>query len=416
MKNKKIKFLKKRNKRRRKFKNINIYLILICLTLLISIIIIIIIFFLKKIQNYNPEKISYKGKKIERNKLITDYLTYVSNDEKTIAQEKRRAYRFFSLPEYSTSNSTLQKEIKNKFMQMFSKIKNKPLNKIDTFFLSYACPFGNSVILINNLIFTCEIVGCKKIILKDHHTNRKWLIKNQVYMEQIKITIMQGPNVDCGDDTIFCVDLPQWDPFKPIIVKPEVRIQYLKNEVIQNLPKVNTNPDDLYIHLRGGDIFGGNPSDAYAQPPFCFYEKIIDNNKFKNVYIISMDKKNIVLNKLMNKYKYIFFQKNNYEHDISLLIHAYKIVTSVSSFVISAIKFNDNLEDLWEYDINRLSEKFYILHHHTHKFYIKYKIHTMKPSEIYAHIMFKWRKSSSQLKLMLEEKCPYDFEITKSNM
>ena len=159
MKNKKIKFLKKRNKRRRKFKNINIYLILICLTLLISIIIIIIIFFLKKIQNYNPEKISYKGKKIERNKLITDYLTYVSNDEKTIAQEKRRAYRFFSLPEYSTSNSTLQKEIKNKFMQMFSKIKNKPLNKIDTFFLSYACPFGNSVILINNLIFTCEIVG-----------------------------------------------------------------------------------------------------------------------------------------------------------------------------------------------------------------------------------------------------------------
>ena len=95
MKNKKIKFLKKRNKRRRKFKNINIYLILICLTLLISIIIIIIIIFLKKIQNYNPEKISYKGKKIERNKLITDYLTYVSNDEKTIAQEKRRAYRFF---------------------------------------------------------------------------------------------------------------------------------------------------------------------------------------------------------------------------------------------------------------------------------------------------------------------------------
>ena len=291
MKNKKIKFLKKRNKRRRKFKNINIYLILICLTLLISIIIIIIIIFLKKIQNYNPEKISYKGKKIERNKLITDYLTYVSNDEKTIAQEKRRAYRFFSLPEYSTSNSTLQKEIKNKFMQMFSKIKNKPLNKIDTFFLSYACPFGNSVILINNLIFTCEIVGCKKIILKDHHTNRKWLIKNQVYMEQIKITIMQGPNVDCGDDTIFCVDLPQWDPFKPIIVKPEVRIQYLKNEVIQNLPKVNTNPDDLYIHLRGGDIFGGNPSDAYAQPPFCFYEKIIDNNKFKNVYF-----KKIIMN------------------------------------------------------------------------------------------------------------------------
>ena len=66
-------------------------------------------------------------------------------------------------------------------MQMFSKIKNKPLNKIDTFFLSYACSFGNSVILINSLIFTFEIIGCNKIILKDHHTNRKWLKKSSIY-------------------------------------------------------------------------------------------------------------------------------------------------------------------------------------------------------------------------------------------
>ena len=118
----------------------------------------------------------------------------------------------------------------------------------------------------------------------------------------------------------------------------------------------------------------------------------------------------------MNKYKNIIFNENRYEYDISLLINAYNIVTSVSSFVISTIKLNNNLKDLWEYDINRLSEKFFFLHHHLYKFDIKYKIHTMKPSEIYAHKMFKWRKSSSQLKLMLEEKCPYDFEITKQNM
>ena len=39
----------------------------------------------------------------------------------------------------------------------------------------------------------------------------------------------------------------------------------------------------------------------------------------------------------------------------------------------------------------------------------------MKPSDIYINKMFNWRKSKSQLKLMIEDKCTYDFVITKSN-
>ena len=128
-----------------------------------------------------------------------------------------------------------------------------------------------------------------------------------------------------------------------------------------------------------------------------------------------MDRKNVVLDALMNKYKNIIFNQHNYEYDISLLIHAYNIVTSVSSFVISTIKLNDNLKDLWEYDINRLSEKFFFMHHHLYKFDIKYKIYTMKPSDVYINQMYTWRFSESQLKLMIEDKCPYDFILTKPN-
>ena len=128
-----------------------------------------------------------------------------------------------------------------------------------------------------------------------------------------------------------------------------------------------------------------------------------------------MDKNNIVLDALIGKYNKIVYKKNNYEYDIALLINAFNIVTSVSSFVISSIKFNDNLKHLWEYDIYRLCEKFRWLHHHFYKFDIKYKIHTMKPSDIYADKMYNWRASESQLKLMLEDKCPYDFVLTKPN-
>ena len=128
-----------------------------------------------------------------------------------------------------------------------------------------------------------------------------------------------------------------------------------------------------------------------------------------------MDRKNVILDELINKHKDIIFEQNNYKHDVSLLIHSFNLVASVSTFFISSIKFNDNLKNLWEYDINRLSEKFVGLHHHFYEFEIKYNIYTMKPSDVYAKEMFMWTKSKNQLKLMIEDNCPYDFVLTKPN-
>ena len=116
------------------------------------------------------------------------------------------------------------------------------------------------------------------------------------------------------------------------------------------------------IHIRGGDVFTTHSFPYYTQPPLCFYEKVIDKNNFKNIYIISGDRKNIVLDALINKYNNIIFKHNDYKTDISLLIHTFNVVASVSSFLLSSIKFNDNLEHLWEYDIYRLSQKFRLLH------------------------------------------------------
>ena len=39
----------------------------------------------------------------------------------------------------------------------------------------------------------------------------------------------------------------------------------------------------------------------------------------------------------------------------------------------------------------------------------------MKPSDIYAQKMFKWRNTEDQQKLMLEDTCQYDFVFTKPN-
>ena len=79
------------------------------------------------------------------------------------------------------------------------------------------------------------------------------------------------------------------------------------------------------------------------------------------------------------------------------------------------MKFNDNLENYWEYDIYRMSEKFGHLHVDIYDFDKKFKIYKMKPSEVYKNEMFVWSKDESKLKLMIEDKCTYDFEIIEPN-
>ena len=416
MKMKRVKFTKKRNKRRRKNKKFKIKFSIIYLILILVIIFILLLYAIKLIikdnvfEKYDPEIMTYKGEKVQKKKLIEDFLTFSLDNDESKLKEKNLLYKNLYLDDYPRNTKKIA-EIKTKFI---SQMKNNQTKKIDIFYLRNNCQLGNSVISVNNAIFYCEIVGCKKILLKEDHICRKWLITNPIYIKKLDITIMLG-RADCNDDNVLCLREGYWNPFYSEIVKPQVRTQYIKEELLRNLPNVKTEPNDLYIHLRGGDIFMKKPSRRYAQPPLCFYEKVIDNNKFKNIYIIASDRRNVVLDALINKYKYIIYEQHEFNYDFALLAHAYNLAISVSTFALSAVKFNDNLKNLWEYDICRISQKYHFLHHHLYKFNYKYKVHTMKPSDIYAHKMFRWDLSQSQLKLMLEDKCTYDFVLTKPN-
>ena len=121
-------------------------------------------------------------------------------------------------------------------------------------------------------------------------------------------------------------------------------------EIIRNLNIINVNKDDLYIHVRSGDIFF-YPHFPYAQPPFCFYRKILNNHKFNNVYLISQDTFNPVIQKILNEYNSVIYKQNGIKEDISYIINAYNIVASISSFLISILHLNYNLKTLFDYNI-----------------------------------------------------------------
>ena len=419
---KKMKYRQKRSKKRKLIKKSKSSQIKIDLKYKFFILIIMTIFLfifkssvnkikeVKEEEKIDPNYIMYKGYRIQKNKLWADYFSRISFQNQNESDEKQILNELFNLSEYST-DPNIKNVYKIRFMNFISELKGKPVNKIDTFYMLKNCNFGNCLVTINNLIFYCEIIGCHRIIFFGQYS----LIRRPIYIKELNISIIQYSRVNCEDDTVLCLPFKNWNPFYTGLVKPEVRTQYLKEEIMRNIPQVNIDPKALYINIRGGDIFMRALHSHYSQPPLCFYEKVIDNNKFQNIYIISNDRRNVVLDALMNKYKNIIFNHIDYKTDVAMLVHAFNVVASVSSFFLSSIKFNDNLENLWEYDICRLSEKYRWLHHHLYKFDIKYKIHTMKPSDIYADQMHIWKNSESQLKLMIEDKCPYDFVLTKPN-
>ena len=144
--------------------------------------------------------------------------------------------------------------------------------------------------------------------------------------------------------------------------------------------------------------------------------KILNVFKFRKIIIISEDKLNPVIPKLLDKYSYIKYKKNNLKLDISYLANSYNIVTAKSSFLVTIIKFNDKLKYLWEYDLYKLSERYFHLHYSVYKFPFNYKIYKMNSSKMYSKIMIPWFNKLNQRKMMLKEKCHNNFYIIKERL
>ena len=333
--------------------------------------------------------------------------------------EKKFYNTFINLKKFpnNLSDPLIEKE-KNDIMEYIYKNIGYNITSIDIIYLNNESRFGNMLVLLNKLIFYSEIIGVNKIIL--NRTNNLY-IKNSIFDEKYNLTI----EVYNDNDTEYYIEQYTYANYLPNLffiffnIRVENRFDVIKNEILNNLPKVKINHHDLYIHIRGGDIFSDdalNPgySPSYAQYPFCFYKKVIEKNKFNKIYIISEDKLNPVINQLIKRYpKIINYSNHTLEKDISYLAHAYNIIGSVSSFIISIIKLNSNLKFFWEYDIYQMEQKLYHLHHSIYDFPRNYTIFRMEPSEQYKKYMYIWSRTKEQIKIMFNDTCPNDFKIIR---
>lgn len=187
------------------------------------------------------------------------------------------------------------------------------------------------------------------------------------------------------------------------------RYSIFKKQLLNNLPKVIINPNDLYIYIRSGDVFKRfkNTIKNYCQPPLCFYIKILNKFKFRKVFIISEDRLNPIIPIMLRKYSYIIHEKNNLKLDISYLINSFNLVSATSTFLSIILKFNDKLKFLWKYDYYSIPPQKYLDSQPL------YRIYKMNSTTTFRNIMHPWFNSPSQRKKMIEEKCINGFNIIR---
>lgn len=259
------------------------------------------------------------------------------------------------------------------------------------------------------IAYYCEIINCNKIILSKHYF---WFIKDSIKLNNSNIIIEIDKKNNYLKYNKFYSKIVKLNTF--FAIKPENRIYLIRNEIFKNLPKIKCSKSDLYIHIRSEDIFKKmrHYIYVYAQPPLCFYKSIINDFKFEKIIIISKDKFNPIINKLINKYNNIIYHKNDIKKDISILLYAFNIVSSISSFLIMIIQINYNLKFLFDYNLFHMDQKLLLFHYDVYKYPNRlFTIYRMEPSNIYKKFMFFWKNNKKQRKLMIKEKCDNYFRI-----
>ena len=306
-------------------------------------------------------------------------------------------------------NSSLNYETIEKLRLEFENMTHLNVNLIKNIFISRTIRFGNQIIALNNLIYYCEILGIKNIYL---NSAINWFIKNDIITDKIHISVIPTTKINCFSNDTFCCNVINF--FYPMVIKSKRRTILLKEEIKKNLPRINVNNKDLYIYIRSGDSFMpyGN---GYTPAPYCFYQKVISKYKFNDIYIISEDDKSPIIKKLISDNPKIKYRLNSLEIDLATLIYAYNLVNSFSSFTQVAISFNDNLKNLFEYEVYKLESAIVHFHYDIDKLDKQFNIYRMKPSEDYLINMYDWKNTDEQRRLLFEENCKYELRKTKYN-
>jgi hypothetical protein len=306
-----------------------------------------------------------------------------------------------TLPNYNKKILPMEK---NELLKFISKSVGKKIRSVKSIFIGNYLRFGNKLILIYKVIFYCQILRCKKVFLDKTDT---WFIKRKIINKKYKMIIVPEEEKNLYNYKTIIDSTDNFYYYKRYI-KAQKRIDLLKNEILRNLPKISTNPNDIFIYIRSGDIFI-RPHQSYSQAPLCFYNKILDNYIFRKYYLIAQDKNNPVIKKLLEIKPNIIYNYNSLYIDIAYLANAYNLVGGkISTFLDGIIPLNNNLRNIWLFNLQTQKDSKKNKNQYLN---IKANVFVMNASSKYSYNMKYWSNNKFQRNLMINEICVNDFKM-----
>ena len=165
---------------------------------------------------------------------------------------------------------------------------------------------------------------------------------------------------------------------------------------IKSIPSDRGHTDDLVIHIRGGDIFT-IPHGAYITPPLSYYTTIIDSRKFNTITIVSEDRLNPCVDKLLELYPEIQFQPQSLDQDISVLLHASNVIESFGTFTFTLLLLSNCIQTVYRPSY-QFDDAFY-------RNILLDKIHVIDLEE-YKTLVSNWENTTQQRELMMTYQMP----------
>ena len=190
--------------------------------------------------------------------------------------------------------------------------------------------FGNNILQIIRCIHYCFTYKHNVIYMPEHI----YLNKTVIYIEEIK-----DCNKDIKEDTFFYFT----ENLEPKLMKYYYH-KYIKQIIKFNFNNIEMNNNDLFIHIRSGDIFDPNPHKYYVQPPLIYYKNII--KKYNNTHVIYEDKKNPCVNEL-EKLNDVNIITLDLENTFIEFLKAQYLVIGFGTFGLLLYIMNSNLKKLY---------------------------------------------------------------------
>ena len=128
----------------------------------------------------------------------------------------------------------------------------------------------------------------------------------------------------------------------------------LRNLLVPRVPTSSSGDNVLTIHVRGGDVFGPRKPAGYGQPPFSYYQLILESQKWERVDLVYQDMSNPVVRLIMDYCRAhklpLETQSSDLPTDLTTLLGAENLVAGRGSFIPAVVGLSPHCKNVFYFE------------------------------------------------------------------